>query len=112
MEELTKMQDSLEGVRMKIKIADPEHSHPLLLMWKKSGFESSTLTDLEKVEKKFDSFASETKSEAFQPVPIKQEPLVSDGNFAVRFFPVFKISSDVVLVNFYFFMAKTAVIRA
>jgi len=37
MEELVKMQDSLHGIRMKINIADPSYTHPLLHLWKDAG---------------------------------------------------------------------------
>ena len=34
MDELFKMQESLKGIRTKIKIADPLRTHPLLHLWK------------------------------------------------------------------------------
>ena len=37
MEELAKMQESLHGIRMKINIADPGYTHPLLHLWKDAG---------------------------------------------------------------------------
>nr|CAB3264830.1 uncharacterized protein zf(c2h2)-137 [Phallusia mammillata] len=37
MNEVTKLQESLHGVRLKIDIADPEKNHPLLRLWKQTS---------------------------------------------------------------------------
>lgn len=90
MEELTKMQESLHGVRMKIKIADPKFSHPLLPLWKMTGFDSSTINDIKKdVEQ--NQLPNKGRIEpvidggsGIETFTIKKEPLTFDGKLQIN----------------------------